>query len=98
MRNDILFIICRTWIHLPSAKLPPHFYVTADKSVPNRISNQAVMVFPIITGHQKAIAVSASELYESAESGIDGDISGECCHLITKSPKVLTSRCLFLHV
>ena len=61
---------------LPSTKLPPHFYVTADKSTPNRISNQAVMVCPIIAGHRQAIAVSAPEVYESAESGIDGDVSG----------------------
>ena len=37
---------------LPSTKLPPHsIYVTADKYTPNRISNQAVMVCPIIAGH-----------------------------------------------
>ena len=61
---------------LPSTKLPPHFYVTADKSMPNKISNQAVMVCPIIAGHQQAIAVSVPEVYESAELGIDGDVSG----------------------
>lgn len=61
---------------LPSTKLPPHFYVTADKSTPNRISNQAVMVCPIIAGHQKAIAINAPEVFESTESDIDGDVSG----------------------
>ena len=61
---------------LPSTKLPPHFYVTADKSTPNRISNQAVMVCPIVAGHRLAIAVCAPEVYESVESGIDGDVSG----------------------
>ncbi len=61
---------------LPSTKLPPHFYVTADKSTPNRISNQAVMICSMVAGRQKAIAVSAPEVYEPAESGIDGDVSG----------------------
>ncbi|CAB4015440.1 Hypothetical predicted protein, partial [Paramuricea clavata] len=48
----------------------------SDKSTPNRISNQAGTVCPMVTGRRKAIVVSAPEVYESAESGIDGDVSG----------------------
>lgn len=61
---------------LASTELPPHYYATADKSTPNRISNQAVMVCPMVEGHRKAIAVSAPEVYKTTETNVDGDVSG----------------------
>ena len=61
---------------LPSTKLPPHYYVTCDKSTPSRITNQAIMVCPVIDGQRKAIAVSSSEVYNDAKNDIDGDVRG----------------------
>ena len=60
----------------PSTKLPPHFYVTSDKSTPHRITNQAIMLCPMIAGKREAIAVSAPEVYHETDTGKEGDVSG----------------------
>ena len=61
---------------LPSTKLPPHYYATCDKSKPNRISNQAVLICPFVNGRRQAIAVSSKQVYKETDNGIDGDVSG----------------------
>ncbi len=35
---------------LPSTQVPPHHYVTCDKATPSRMTNQAVMLYPMIGG------------------------------------------------
>ena len=61
---------------LPSTKLPPHYYATCDKSTPNRISNQAILLCPMVNSHRKAIAVSSQEVYKETDTNVDGDVSG----------------------
>ena len=61
---------------LPSTRLPPHFYITSDKSTPHRITNQATMLCPMVEGKREAIAVSAPEVYHEADIGKEGDVSG----------------------
>lgn len=61
---------------LPSTRLPPHFYVTSDKSTPHRVTNQAIMLCPMIEGKREAIAVSAPEVYHESDTGKEGDVSG----------------------
>ena len=61
---------------LASTRLPPHFYVTCDKATPNRLTNQAVMVCPVVNGKREAIAVSSSEVYHEADNGVEGDVNG----------------------
>ena len=61
---------------LPSTKLPPHYYVTCDKSTPNRISNQPIMLCPMVDGHRKAIAVSAQEVCKETDTNGGGVVSG----------------------
>ncbi len=61
---------------LPATKLPPHYYATCDKATPSRITNQAVMICPIVNGHRQAIAVSSPEVYNNANNEVEGDVSG----------------------
>ena len=61
---------------LPSTKLSPHYYATCDKSTPNRISNQAILLCLMVGGHRKAIAVSAKEVYNETDTNVDGDVNG----------------------
>ena len=61
---------------LPSTKLPPHYYATCDKSTPNRVSNQAILLCPFVDGHRQAIAVSSQEVYKETDNDIDDDVSG----------------------
>ena len=35
---------------LPSTHLPPHFYVSCDKSTIHRVTNQAIMLCPVVQG------------------------------------------------
>ena len=61
---------------LPSTKLPPHYYATCDKSKPNRVSKQAILVCPFVNGRRQAIAVSSPEVYKETDNELDGDVSG----------------------
>ena len=53
---------------LPSTGMPPHFYVTADKSTNHRITNQVTMVCPIVGGSPQAIPPDACQIYTSSDS------------------------------
>lgn len=70
---------------LPSTRLPPHFYVTSDKSTPHRVTNQAIMLCPMIDGKREAIAVSAPDVYHETETGKKGDVSGGESEELAKS-------------
>ena len=70
---------------LPSTRLPPHFYVTSDKSTPHRVTNQAIMLCPMIDGKREAIAVSAPDVYHETETGKEGDVSGGESEELAKS-------------
>lgn len=63
-------------IPLLSTKLPPHFYITSDKSTPHRITNHAIMMCLMIKGKRCAIPMNAPEVYCDANSGTEGDVSG----------------------
>lgn len=70
---------------LPSTKLPPHFYVTTDKSTPHRMTNQAIMICPMVDGKRQAIAVSCPEVYHNAGTEIEGDVAGAASDLLAES-------------
>lgn len=80
--HEVAQYLCKP---LPSTKLPPH-YVTCDKATPSRITNQAVMVCPMVDGHRQAIAVSSCKVYNDANSEIEGDVCGasapELAHML----------------
>ena len=40
---------------LANTGLPPHYYVTADKSTNHRITNQATLICPVVNGERQAI-------------------------------------------
>ena len=59
---------------LPNTGLPPHYYVSADKSTNHRVSNQVTMVCPIVQGKKKAIPVAMNAIYTNSDgSGGKGD-------------------------
>lgn len=61
---------------LLATQLPPHFYVTSDKSTPRRITNHAIMLCLMVEGKRCAIPVNAAEVYSDSNSGTQGDVSG----------------------
>lgn len=69
---------------LPSTSFPPHFYITADKSTPQRISNQAIMLCPMIDGERVAIPVNSPVVYSSNEDGNPGSVSGGCADQLAR--------------
>ncbi|CAB3987113.1 Hypothetical predicted protein [Paramuricea clavata] len=71
--REIAKFLCKP---LPSTRLPPHYYITCDKTMPTRLTNQAVMVCPVINGKREAIAVNSSEVYHEANNEVEGDVSG----------------------
>ena len=71
---------------LPSTHLPPHFYVSCDKSTIHRIINQAIMLCPLVEGRRHAIPVSASKVYSiSKEDGESNEVSGACAPELANS-------------
>ena len=46
---------------LVSTSFPPHFYLSADKSTVHRVTNQAIVICPMIAGKQQAIPVQELE-------------------------------------
>jgi hypothetical protein len=91
--NEILATI-NVWIDLqtgrfitrplPSTSFPPHFYITADKSTPQRISNQAVMICPMVDGEPVAIPVNSPVVYSTDDDGNPGSVSGGCADHLAK--------------
>ena len=61
---------------LQSTGFPPHFFITADKSTPQRITNQAVMICPIMNGERVAIPVDLPKVYSSEGGATAGLVSG----------------------
>ena len=63
---------------LPNTGMPPHFYVTADKSTNHRVTNQISMVCPVIAGKRQGIPLNMSQVYTNAEgTGGTGDALAE---------------------
>ncbi len=54
---------------LPSTGMPPHFYVTADKSTNHRVTNQATMICPVVDGNRQAIPLNISSVYYTSVGG-----------------------------
>lgn len=61
---------------LQSTSFPPHFFITADKSTPQRITNQAFMICPIVNGERVAIPVDSPKVYSSEDGATVGTVSG----------------------
>ena len=61
---------------LQSTGFPPHFFITADKSTPQRITNQAVMICPIMNDERVAIPVDSLKVYSSEGGATAGLVSG----------------------
>ncbi|XP_047737560.1 uncharacterized protein LOC108672979 isoform X2 [Hyalella azteca] len=81
--NDVVESICSTIDERLDQKLsyplkstghPPHFFLTFDKSTPQRESNQAVMLVAMIDGSRVAYFLGAPKVY-SIEEG-EREISG----------------------
>ena len=63
---------------LPNTGVPPHSYVTADKSTNPRVTNQISMVCPVIAGKRQGIPLNMSQVYTNAEgTGRTGDALAE---------------------
>ena len=60
---------------LPSTGMPPHFYVTADKSTNHRATNQVTVICPVVNGCREGIVLSAREVYTSSDG--TGSTGGE---------------------
>ena len=62
---------------LPSTGMPPHFYVTADKSTNNRATNQVTMICPVVNGCREGIVLNAREVYTSSDGtgGTGGELA-----------------------
>lgn len=59
---------------LPNTGMPPHFYVTADKSTNHRITNQVTIVCPVVNGSRRGIVLDAREVYSNSDAtGGTGD-------------------------
>ena len=53
---------------LPNTGMPPHFYVTADKSTNHRITNQVTVICPVVNGSCEGIVLDAREVYASSDA------------------------------
>ena len=81
---------------LPSTGLPPHYYISADKSTNHRISNQVTMVCPVIEGKKTAIPLGMNPVYSNSDgSGGKGEELAEAIfndmkkHLNVEGPRLL---------
>ena len=54
---------------LPSTGLPPHFYVTADKSTNLRKQNQISLVCPVVNGTRQGIPMHLHQVYKTSDGG-----------------------------
>ncbi len=62
---------------LPSTGMPPHFYVTADKSTNHRATNQVTVICPVVNGCREGIVLDAREVYTSSDGtgGTGGELA-----------------------
>ena len=59
---------------LPNTGMPPHFYVTADKSTNHRTTNQVTVICPVVNGTRQGIILNAREVYTNSDgTGGTGD-------------------------
>ena len=52
---------------LPNTGMPPHFYITADKSTNCHITNQVTVIWPIVNGTREGIILDAREVYTNSD-------------------------------
>ena len=52
---------------LLSTGLPPHFYVTGDKSTNHRVTNQVTIICPVVEGRRQAIVLNARRVFENSD-------------------------------
>lgn len=52
---------------LPNTGMPPHFYVTGDKSTNHRVTNQVTLICPVVEGRRQAIALNAHRVYQNSD-------------------------------
>jgi hypothetical protein len=82
---------------LESTSFPPHFFITADKSSPRRLSNQAVMICPMANGEHTAIPINSPIVYSSKNKdvgNVSGATAGELANQIVHTIKQALHRVL----
>ena len=53
--------------------MPPHFYITGDKSTNHRVTNQVTLICPVVDGRRQAIASNVCKMYQNSDgSGCTG--------------------------
>lgn len=52
---------------MPNTGMPPHVYLTADKSINHRVQNQVTVILPVVEGKRKAVPLSLKPVYTSAD-------------------------------
>ena len=65
--------------NLPNTGLPPHYYVTADKSTNHCVSNQVAMICPVVDGKRCPIPLGMKPVYTSSDgcSGKGNQLAGQ---------------------
>ena len=59
---------------LPNTGMPPHFYVTADKSTNHWTTNQVTVISPVVNGTRQGIILNAREVFTNSDgTGGTGD-------------------------
>ena len=53
--------------NLPNTGLPPHYYVTADKSTNHHVSNQVTVICPVVDGKHRPIPLGMKPVYTSSD-------------------------------
>ena len=52
---------------LPSTGMPPHIYITADKSTNHRVTNQVTIICPVVNGRRERIVLNVCEVYTNSD-------------------------------
>ena len=52
---------------LPSTGMPPHVYITADKSTNHQVTNQVTVICPVVNGRREGIVLNAREVYTNSD-------------------------------
>ena len=55
---------------LANTGMPPHFYLTADKSTNHRITNQVTVICPVVNGTRQGLILNAREVYTTSHTPI----------------------------
>ncbi|CAB3985838.1 Hypothetical predicted protein [Paramuricea clavata] len=86
----------KTWQQLvlstpmPSTGLPPHFYITAEKSTNHRVTNQVSMVCPVVDGERKAIPLATRQVHKdsSGHGGLGDELAEKVFEDLDKHAKI----------